>query len=164
MALYSDLSDIFNEEGRQIDHDLSRQNGQYNPKECDAQYTKCLGGKRSGVTYRTFFALAEKAGVDLKMYPKSHPKFEGFAPVSEEMARGVNSKKGGVSAISAMALTTRKTFTEKIDLTGQSYFYKEVIEVQVEPTNQDKMIQDSPNLFSSVLPSCAINSTTEGSS
>ena len=81
-----------------------------------------------------------------------------------EKASGCSTKMRGVSAISAMALTTRKTFTEKIDLTGQPYFYKEVIEVKVEPTNQDKMIQDSPNLFSSVLPTCATNSTTAGSS
>ena len=184
LALGFALSDIFNEEGRQIYHDLSRQNGQYNPKECDAQYTKCLGGKRSGVTYRTFFALAEKAGIDLKMYPKSHPKFEGFAPVSEEMARGVNSKKGGVSAISAkapsdpniekigkkpffdffekeepygtmalMALTSGKTFSDKIDLSDWPGFCREVIEGQVEAIDKDKMILGTLNIISGVLPS-----------
>ena len=95
VALGFALSDIFNKEGHQIYHDLNRQNGQYDPKECDAQYTKRLNGRGSGVTYRTYFALVEKAGVNLKMYPQSRPKFEGFAPVSEEMARGVNAKKGG---------------------------------------------------------------------
>ena len=57
------------------------------------------------VTYRTFFALAEKVGVDLKMYPKSHPKFEGFAPVTAEMAGGVSAKKGEVCATCAIAPT-----------------------------------------------------------
>ena len=115
-------SDIFNEERCQIDHDLSRQNGQYNPKECDAQYTKCLGGKRSGVTYRTFFALAEKAGVNLKMYPKSHPKIEDFAPVTAEMAGEVSAKKGEVCATCAIAPTgvniekiEKKTFFDYFD-------------------------------------------------
>ena len=136
------------------------------------------------MTYRTFFALAEKVGIDLKMYPKSHPKFEGFAPVSEEMARGVNSKKGGVSAISAkapsdpniekigkkpffdffekeepygtmalMALTSGKTFSDKIDLSDWPGFCREVIEGQVETIDKDKMILGTLNIISGVLPS-----------
>ena len=57
------------------------------------------------MTYRTFLSLAEKAGVDLKMYPKSHPKFEGFAPVTAEMAGEVNAKRGEVCATCAIAPT-----------------------------------------------------------
>ena len=170
------LSDIFNEEGRHIFHDLSRQNDQYNPKECDAQYTKCLSGKRSGVTYRTFFALAEKAGVDLKMYPKSHPKLEGFAPVTAEMAGGVCAKNAKVPYIplnrkiekntifpflqeekdkgtmAQLAQTPAKTFTDKISRTDWPNFCIGILDSQSDQSDKDKMILGSLNLISGVLP------------
>ena len=39
------------------------------------------------------------------MYPKSHPKFEGFAPFTAEMAGEVSAKKGEVYATCAIAPT-----------------------------------------------------------
>ncbi len=54
------------EGGREIYHQLSAMNGSYDSAECDAQYTKCLRGRGSGVSARTFFYMAkEKAGIDL---------------------------------------------------------------------------------------------------
>ena len=46
-----------------------------------------------------------KGGCRSKMYPKSHPKFEGFAPFTAEMAGEVSAKKGEVYATCAIAPT-----------------------------------------------------------
>ncbi len=52
--------------GRDLFHQLSSLNEEYNPTECDKQYTYCLQGKREGVSVSTFFYMAQKAGFDLR--------------------------------------------------------------------------------------------------
>lgn len=55
----------FGEEGRDYFHRLSRQNpGQYNYRECDTQYTKCLTSDR--ITIATFFHRCKVCGITLK--------------------------------------------------------------------------------------------------
>ena len=60
------LSDGLGEAGRDLFHQLSRLNEEYNPTECDKQYTACLHGKGQGVSVRTFFHMAGEAGFDLR--------------------------------------------------------------------------------------------------
>lgn len=173
------LCDIFNEGGRSIYHDLSRLNGDYKPAECDRQYTNCLRSRGSGVTYRSFFALLQKAGVDLKIYPRNRPETTDFAPVTEEMAQGVCAKSakvpygtnpiknvkneffdvfetkghdGTMSFLSSMALSQSKTFSDKIDPADWPFFCRRVMEGQTETVDRDKMLLATLNVVSGLLP------------
>lgn len=59
------LASEFGEQGRDYFHRISRQNpGQYNRRECDAQYTKCLTADR--ITIATFFHCCKICGITLK--------------------------------------------------------------------------------------------------
>lgn len=60
------LSAGLGEAGRDLFHQLSSLNEEYNPTECDKQYTACLHGKGQGVSVRTFFHMAGEAGFDLR--------------------------------------------------------------------------------------------------
>lgn len=65
------------EAGRQIYHDISRFNPEYNYKEADQQYTACLNGKgNKKITGRTFFEMAKRAGLDIH---SATPKFRNSA-------------------------------------------------------------------------------------
>ena len=57
----------FNEMGRDYFHRISRYNSNYKVSECDLQFTKCLKGKKSGITIRTFFAVAKQAGINVRV-------------------------------------------------------------------------------------------------
>ena len=59
------LADELGEGGRQLYHNLSRMNSEYNPTECDKQYSSCLKGSGRGITIRTFFKMAMDAGIDV---------------------------------------------------------------------------------------------------
>lgn len=59
------LASEFGEGGRDYFHRLSRQNReQYNYRECDAQYTKCLGTDK--ITIATFFHRCKVCGITLR--------------------------------------------------------------------------------------------------
>jgi hypothetical protein len=61
------LADGFSESGREYFHRISRFNAGYQVTECDRQFTKCLQGKRTGITIKTFFAAAKDAGINIKI-------------------------------------------------------------------------------------------------
>lgn len=60
------LADGLGEQGRQLYHDLSALNADYDAKECDKQYDNCMKSHGNGVTIATFFKMAKDAGVDIK--------------------------------------------------------------------------------------------------
>lgn len=65
------------EAGRQIYHDISQFNPEYNYKDADDQYTACLKKKSDkNITGRTFFDMAKRAGLDIRT---SSPKFRNSA-------------------------------------------------------------------------------------
>ena len=60
------LSSEFGEFGRPYFHKLSQFHSDYNKRDCDSQYDKCLNSKGSGIGLGTLLYKAEKAGIDLK--------------------------------------------------------------------------------------------------
>jgi hypothetical protein len=60
------ISDEMGEAGRSYFHRLSRFHPEYKPSECDRQYDRCLKGKNRGVTIRSFYFLAQQAGINIK--------------------------------------------------------------------------------------------------
>jgi hypothetical protein len=61
------FADEFGEMGRSYFHRLSRFNSNYNFPECDLQFTKCIKGKKTGITIKTFFAAAKEAGINVRV-------------------------------------------------------------------------------------------------
>nr|WP_321356669.1 DUF3987 domain-containing protein [uncultured Draconibacterium sp.] len=96
-ANYSDWRDIgfsfadeFGESGRDYFHRVSRFYSDYSNSTCDKQYNKCLKAKGHGVTIKTFFHLAQQAGISLVTTPSkqnsSAPKesVSTSKPISED--------------------------------------------------------------------------------
>lgn len=59
------LSHEFGESGRELFHKVSKFHGEYDPVECDYQYTNCVNSNGSGITMGTFYHLASQAGYSL---------------------------------------------------------------------------------------------------
>jgi len=55
----------FGEAGRELFHRVSKFHGEYDPAECDDQYTNCIKSNGSGITMGTFYHLAYLAGYSL---------------------------------------------------------------------------------------------------
>lgn len=73
---YSDWCDVgfalaeeFGESGRSYFHRISRFYAEYSATDCDKQFNKCLNAKGHGVTVKTFFHLAQQAGINLVTTP-----------------------------------------------------------------------------------------------
>lgn len=61
------LADALGEEGRGYYHRLSRFYNGYRFAETDRQYTACLRSRGHGITLGTFFHLAQRSGIDIRM-------------------------------------------------------------------------------------------------
>ncbi len=84
------FSDEFGESGRDYFHRVSRFYPEYSHSICDKQYNSCLKAKGHGVTIKTFFHLAQQAGISLiTTIPNSSPKIRG--------GDTVESRDGGVA-------------------------------------------------------------------
>ena len=63
------LADELGESGKDYFHRVSRFYSEYSHSVCDKQYNKCLKAKGHGVTIKTFFHLAQHAGISLVTTP-----------------------------------------------------------------------------------------------
>lgn len=61
------FADEFGETGRDYFHRISRFYADYDPDGTDRQFDKCIDGKKSGITIRTFFQAAKDAGVNIRV-------------------------------------------------------------------------------------------------
>ena len=66
------LKDGLGERGRPWFHDLSQFYPKYSYEECEKQYTACMKSKGSGITARTFFWMAQNAGINLSQIAKEN--------------------------------------------------------------------------------------------
>lgn len=66
------LVDGLGENGREYYHRISRFYPTYQREETDKQYTHCLHSKGQGITIRSFFHLANQAGISLAPFFKEH--------------------------------------------------------------------------------------------
>lgn len=55
------------ESGRDYFHRLSRFHPDYDYQACNLQFDKCLKRGKSGVSIKTFFFLAQQAGIDIRV-------------------------------------------------------------------------------------------------
>jgi hypothetical protein len=99
------LADGLKEEGRDYFHRVSQFHSEYDPKEADLQYDRCLNGSRNGlansVTIKAFFGIAADAGLDIaprkRQTPEPRKTTELEEPQDDAVAEYVLSKiKQGV--------------------------------------------------------------------
>lgn len=95
-ANYSDWRDIgfafadeFGEAGRDYFHRVSRYYPGYSQSNCDKQYDNCLKSSGHGVTIKSFFHLAQQAGISLvttqpKTNPSASPRPDGVSQEQTE--------------------------------------------------------------------------------
>lgn len=59
------LSAVLGESGRHCFHRLSQHSRAYSPDKTDKQYSRCVQGKSSGITIRSFFGIAKSYGINI---------------------------------------------------------------------------------------------------
>ncbi len=77
------FADAYNEAGRDLYHRVSRFHPNYSPVECDRQYDNCLKSNGQGMTLKTFFYNAHKAGVRVPpsfRQPHQQPLYKPWLP------------------------------------------------------------------------------------
>lgn len=75
------LADMLHEAGRDYFHRISKFYNDYNAGECDKQFDNCLKSKGNGVTKRTFFDMARRAGINIspaRPVESSNVQFDEF--------------------------------------------------------------------------------------
>ncbi len=141
------LADGLGEDGRELFHQLSSMNAEYNYEECDKKYTSCMKGKGNGVTINTFFKMAQKAGVDLKTITREETvratcanmpnaknienieKYKNSGILDEEMAHGT-------MAPVAQTITTGYTFCDKVNEKDLPFCLRNVYKIHPEYCEQ----------------------------
>jgi len=133
-ALASELG----ESGRELYHQLSAQNAEYNYSQCDKQYTHCVKGHGSGVTIATLFHLAKEAGVDLKkeVFPTPLSPDTPTGDLEEEEEKAI----------------TAGTFSDKCTKEDYPMIIRRIIEECTEQETADMMCIGAVVETSSVIP------------
>ena len=156
------LADGLGEDGRELFHQLSRMNAEYNYEECDKKYTSCMKGNGKGVTIKTFFKMAKDAGVDLKTiaregtdratcanvpnakYIENIEKYKNSGILDKEMAHGT-------MAPVAQTITTGYTFSDKVKAKDLPGFLHPIYDVHPDTVSRDKMLLGVLNVLSGLM-------------
>lgn len=166
------LADGLGEDGRDIYHQLSQLNDEYDTAECDKQYTHCLRGRGQGqgITVNTFFQMAKEAGIDIAQVAREQMRTHQVCAISANVPSAKKMEKVEKSTIlgtleeqvprgtmAQVAQTHAKTptgytFSDKLerddldDITGAIYDLH-----HDEPEKCDAMILGALNVISGLM-------------
>lgn len=133
-ANYSDWRDIgfafadeYGESGRDYFHRVSRFYPDYSHSVCDKQFDNCLKAKGHGVTIKTFFHLAQQAGIDIRTTAQSS------SPVSGEVSAG---RRGHIE--------------QKPEIDSEIIFNTPQIPSEIYP-QLPEILKDSANMFQDAI-------------
>ncbi len=80
------LADGLGSEGRDLYHQLSAQSAKYREAECEKKWRQCLAKSNGRTTIKTFYFMAQQAGVDLSEMGRRFPSNPQFPqPEGEEL-------------------------------------------------------------------------------
>ena len=171
------LADGLGEQGRAPFHELSRLSAKYTPSDCDKQYTHCLKGRGHGITIKTFFRMAQDAGVDISRVAREAQATKPVCATCAKVPTGTNNekaeKKGVLSHSSdfvphgTMAQVAQNTpiegendaadfnhtFADKLRRDDLPSFLFPVLDSMPDAVGQDKMLLGTLNIVSGLLPS-----------
>ena len=164
------LADGLSEDGREIYHQLSQLNDEYDTTECDRQYTHCLHGRGQGITVNTFFQMAKEAGIDIAQVAREQmrthqvnaisanvPSAKRIEKVEKSTILGTLEEQVPRGTMAQVAQTHAKTpigftFSDKLkrddldDITGAIYDLH-----HDEPEKCDAMILGALNVVSGLM-------------
>ena len=164
------LADGLGEDGREIYHQLSQLNDEYDTAECDKQYTHCLHGRGQGITVNTFFQMAKEAGIDIAQVAREQmrthqvnaisanvPSAKRMEKVEKSTILGTLEEQVPCGTMAQVAQTHAKTptgltFSDKLkrddldDITGAIYDLH-----HDEPEKCDAMILGALNVISGLM-------------
>lgn len=123
------LSEEYGETGRDYFHRVSRFYSNYDAKECDEQYSKCLKAKGHGITIASFYHYTQQAGIRIEKEPVTQEPLSASESKAEVMP----------------------TFTSKIYDTVPE-FLKEVIAPSSSDEERDIMMLGALTAFSACFP------------
>lgn len=153
------LADGLGEDGRELFHQLSSMNAEYNYEECDKKYTSCMKGNGKGITIQTFFKMAKDVGVDLKTIAREGTvratcanvpnakyieKYKNSGILDKEMAHGT-------MAPVAQTITTGYTFSDKVNEKDLPFCLRNVYKIHPDTVSRDKMLLGILNVTSGLM-------------
>lgn len=173
------LAFMFGENGRELFHLLSKMNPEYNYKQCDDQYTRCLKSKGSGITERTFWGMVKEAGIDLRQLAIDKLRAKDFCAVCADAqacanennnhnlliinnstsfvqgcarAQTAQTAQKSESADEAKNITFHHTFSNEISEEMWPSYFRPILESMDDAEGRDKMILATLNLNSGIIP------------
>ena len=160
------LADGLGSEGRDLYHQLSAQSSKYNEAKCEKKWQQCLAKSNGRTTIKTFYYMAQQAGVDLseigKRFP-SNPQFpqpEGIEleyigmvvfEDSESLPQ-VEGSEGMRDIQDDQTLSFTETFSDKLNLEDLPPIVFEAANTQITAEGKDKMIVGTLDCLSGATP------------
>ncbi|MCQ2608403.1 MAG: DUF3987 domain-containing protein [Bacteroidales bacterium] len=153
------LVDALGENGRPFFQRLSRFYHNYTEKETNEQYSRCLSSNRDGITIKTLFYLAKKAGINilLSKTPKLLTDFIGIIdnfgdlPKKEMPKSSISPKSPIFSPLTICKEEPMPTFSNLIK-DNLPYLLSQIVGKAKSDEDADLLILGSITVFSACLP------------
>ena len=160
------LADGLGSEGRDLYHQLSAQSAKYNEARCEKKWQQCLAKSNGRTTIKTFYYMAQQAGVDLseigRRFP-SNPQFPQPEGVELEYIGMVISEdsdslpqaegsEGMRESQSEQSPGFSETFSDKLTLEDLPPIVYETEKTQATIEGKDKMILGMITCLSGATP------------
>lgn len=160
------LADGLGSEGRDLFHQLSAASTKYNEAQCERKWQQCLAKGNGRTTIKTFYFMAQQAGVDLSEIGRRFPSNPQFPqPEGEELEYiGMVLSEDSLSlpqveGVEGMRETDdgqsqgfSETFSDKIDAEELPAIVREAAATQTDAEGKDKMILGVLTLLSGAAP------------
>ncbi len=168
------LANGLGERGRELFHQLSAMNAEYEQKECDKKYSSLLRGGREGITIGTFFKMAQDAGINLSELARQRVRSEHLQELNDRplcatyaiTPSGTNIENiektsiygtfgtempHGALAQVAQTYTTGYTFSDKMEKDEWSGILRNIYTIHHDAVSRDKMILGVLNVVSGLM-------------
>ncbi len=160
------LADGLGSEGRDLYHQLSAQSSKYNEAQCEKKWQQCLAKSNGRTSIKTFYYMAQQAGVDLSDIGRRFPSNPQFPqPEGEELeyifkvlsndslslpqGEGIEGKR---ETTDEQSLGFSETFSDKINLDDLPPILQEAASTQADAEGKDKMILGTLDCLSGAAP------------
>lgn len=146
------LADALSESGRHLFHRISQFYSRYKIEECDAQYDKCVNANGQGITIRTFFYLAEKAGIRFAKSERQSAKTNESAKTALEVCEGSKVSADEDCTETSIAIPPMTPISTMIDSSTLPALIQEPMSHAISDEDEDLLLLGALIAYSSCLP------------
>lgn len=160
------LADGLGSEGRDLYHQLSAQSAKYREADCEKKWRQCLAKSNGRTTIKTFYFMAQQAGVDLSEIGRRFPSNPQFPqPEGEELEYigmvlsddsdslpQVEGSEGMRETAGEQWQGFSETFSDKINLEDLPPIVHDAALTQPDAEGRDKMILGTLDCLSGAVP------------